>query len=368
MSEYCLIKKDTLTSIGDSIRAKTGGTDPINPTDMPASIDRLKHISSDVYTDFATGQITTLEISGDKGDNVVDYFCYKNEILTDLRITGINDIGNYAFYENTNLTSVYIVASTEANARGSNILERCFSGCINLSKVDMDINNIEASAFEDCEKITGHIMCRGYISDRAFLGCTKIEMVEMGGEHLGSSSFFSCMALRNIVAPNITTIYEYCFYNCSSLWKIDAPLVEIINNNAFNGCTLLNQIDLSNVIRIYDYAFYYCNSFRIIDLPKATHIGDCAFSNCSNLKAILLRSDTPCNIALSSVLGTKIATLDGMPTGEGFVYVPTSLYDLYTGVIDSNLGITGAGAMFLRKLEDYTVDGTTTGALDESKI
>lgn len=40
MADY-IIKGETLTGIADAIRRKTGGTEPINPTDMPGQIDGI---------------------------------------------------------------------------------------------------------------------------------------------------------------------------------------------------------------------------------------------------------------------------------------------------------------------------------------
>jgi hypothetical protein len=69
-----------------------------------------------------------------------------------------------------------------------------------------------------------------------------------------------------------------------------------------------------------------------------------------------------CQIDLTAIMGTKIATAEGVPTGEGFIYVPTALYEDYVAnfvtQITVGLGQDEATAAYiartvLRKIEDY---------------
>ena len=55
--------------------------------------------------------------------------------------------------------------------------------------------------------------------------------------------------------------------------------------------------------------------------------------------------------------GTPIAS------GTGYIYVPSTLVETYKTATNWS-----TFANQFRALEDYTVDGTTTGELDESKI
>lgn len=60
--------------------------------------------------------------------------------------------------------------------------------------------------------------------------------------------------------------------------------------------------------------------------------------------------------------GVKIELHD-FASGTGYIYVPAASVDVY-----KNVGGWKAYAAQFRALEDYTVDGTITGELDESKI
>ena len=73
---------------------------------------------------------------------------------------------------------------------------------------------------------------------------------------------------------------------------------------------------------------------------------------------ILRNTEKACGLSNTSALsGTPIES------GSGYIYVPAALVDSYKTA--SNWSTY---ANQFRALEDYTVDGTTTGALDDSKV
>lgn len=129
----------------------------------------------------------------------------------------------------------------------------------------------------------------------------------------------------------LTTIGAYSFFDCKSLTTVDVPNATVLYDNSFNQC-----IGLSSV-----------------NLPYLNSIGVNAFYNCSKLTALILRSPTMC-----------VAT--GNPCNSAYqlyIYVPSVLIDSYKSATNwSN------HANKFRALEDYTVDGTTTGELDPNKI
>ena len=64
-----------------------------------------------------------------------------------------------------------------------------------------------------------------------------------------------------------------------------------------------------------------------------------------------------------------VCTLDmriynsAIESGTGYIYVPSALIDSYKTAKNWS-----SHAAQFRALEDYTVDGTVTGAIDETKI
>lgn len=152
---------------------------------------------------------------------------------------------------------------------------------------------------------------------------------------IGSYSFGYCSALERISCPAATTIRNYPFESCGNLVECSFPSVTQAENGCFQGCSSLRIIDLPAVKTIYGYA---------------------AFRYCSSLVAVILRNTTTvCTLKETG------ETFSG--AGSARIYVPASLLDAYRGATNWSVF-----ADRFRALEDYTVDGTVTGELDESKI
>jgi hypothetical protein len=135
-----------------------------------------------------------------------------------------------------------------------------------------------------------------------------------------------------------------------------------IGENAFSECKSIATINLPMATSIDYGAFSGCTNLTTIDLPVATEIGNHAFTGCTNLTAVILRStETVCDIAILAALDSKITTADGTPTGEGFFYVPSALYEAYIETLvlkGAEIGLDAATAEYiaranLRKIEDY---------------
>ena len=77
------------------------------------------------------------------------------------------------------------------------------------------------------------------------------------------------------------------------------------------------------------------------------------------MTAFILRSETK----ICSITHTSVFTKTPIESGTGYIYVPKALIEDYK--VTTNWSVY---ASQFRALEDYTVDGTTTGELDETKI
>ena len=106
------------------------------------------------------------------------------------------------------------------------------------------------------------------------------------------------------------------------------------------------------------YSLWKCVNLITADFASLTYIGKYALESCKGLIALVLRSETMCTI-----YDRHAAGYSSIATGTGFIYVPRVLIDSYK--TDSNWSTYAAQ---FRALEDYTVDGTTTGELDPTKI
>jgi hypothetical protein len=147
--------------------------------------------------------------------------------------------------------------------------------------------------------------------------------------------------------------------------------VEKVGEYAFQGCANLTTADFPVATSIGEYAFHSCTNLTTADFPVATSIGNRAFQGCGRLTALLLRNSSQI-VTLSNtdafkncyhLLGTTNATYNPQGLKDGYIYVPSALVDTYKAATNWT-----TFADQFRALEDYTLDGTTTGALDPNKI
>lgn len=115
----------------------------------------------------------------------------------------------------------------------------------------------------------------------------------------------------------------------------------------------------NRVTKVGEYAFYGCTVLTIVDTPNITSIATNSMKNCSALAALILRNTE----AVCSLAATNALTDSAIAKGTGYIYVPKDLLSAYQAATNWS-----TYADQFRALEDYTVDGTITGELDETKI
>ena len=155
--------------------------------------------------------------------------------------------------------------------------------------------------------------------------------------------FDSCTSLKSVNLPLMTRASMGLFAFCSSLTHITLPLLTTIESGT----------------SMYHSMFRACGNLEYVDMPSLTAIGGHGLYWCSSLRTLILRNTE----AVCSLAATTGINADAVASGEFYIYVPAALYDSYV----SGTNWTEFADLF-RKLEDYTVDGTTTGELDETKI
>jgi hypothetical protein len=154
------------------------------------------------------------------------------------------------------------------------------------------------------------------------------------------------------------TIGAGAFYCCLNLTDVDLPCTTDVGKYAFMTCTHLVNVNMPNVTKLNACVFSQCVALKTIDLPKVQSIDGVAFGECTALTTLILRSETMVELTSATALSDT-----PIKSGTGYIYVPAALVDTYKAA--SNWSTY---ANQFRALEDYTVDGTITGKLDESKI
>lgn len=190
------------------------------------------------------------------------------------------------------------------------------------------------------------------VSDMA----AQINGIQAGG---GGDDVLNAMIDGSIteISSNATIIRSYAFYGCTALTTVNFPVATSIGGYVFKSCTALTTVNLPAATSLSSNLFEYCSTLTIADFPVATSIGSYVFRNCSELTTVILRSETMANLG-----GTNAFTSTPIASGTGYIYVPAALIEDYKAATNWS-----TYAAQFRALEDYTVDGTTTGELDPTK-
>ena len=178
MSDY-LIQGETLTAIGDAIRAKTGNTAQLTPAQMATEIAGIQTSSGDDGSFKAVIEGTavnpTLPSDLTKIGDYVFGGC-PNLSFTSLP-AGITSIGNSAFRGCANLALASLPAGVTSIGPGA------FFGCTNLvlTSLPAGITSIDNLAFAQCTGLTT-ITFKGTpqsISSNAFIYCTNLTTINV---------------------------------------------------------------------------------------------------------------------------------------------------------------------------------------------
>lgn len=137
--------------------------------------------------------------------------------------------------------------------------------------------------------------------------------------------------------------------------------IDVLGDDGLFDALVENTLEefSDNVITMLGWSVLgYQPNLKKVNVPNVTVIWNHCFYNSASLTALILSSSTICTLSNTQALtGTPIKS------GTGYIYVPRALVDSYKTATNWS-----TYAAQFRALEDYTVDGTTTGDLDETKI
>jgi LPXTG-motif cell wall-anchored protein len=213
------------------------------------------------------------------------YTFYGCESLTELTLpAGLTSIGDAAFSSCYALTKINLPDSI------TEIANSLFSSCTSLSQLELPagVTSISSYAFYNCRNLTALTWPEGLesIGHGAFCDCSKLEKLTLpeGLKKIGTWTFANCSSLKSINLPESlgkaqTNIPENAFYEDSSLTVIKIPEgITTIDQEAFRGCKALKQADLPvGLQRIEDRAFYGTTIGRIEIPVGVTYVGTDAF-------------------------------------------------------------------------------------------
>lgn len=191
----------------------------------------------------------------------------------------------------------------------------------------------------------------------AFHGCKSLVTIDLPNATTDKGlAFANCAALAEVNLPLLANVGEQMFRGCKSLKTISLPSLKGGTGYlAFDGCSLLESISIPLATEVGVYSIQGCAALKEIDLPSVKKICSGGL-HCNNLETVALRYNGVCTLENTNAFGTKIQN------GEGYIYVPSALYDSYRSAANWS-----TFANQFRKLEEWTVDGTVTGAFDTNR-
>ena len=205
---------------------------------------------------------------------------------------GVTSIGDYAFSDLMNLTSVTIPVGV------TSIGSSAFRDCQNLTSVTIPntVTSIGQSAFQQCFSLTSLTIPNSVtsIGDYAFSSCWGLTSITIPESvtSIGEGLFSGCSGLTSVTIPsNFTSIPDSFFSVCKNLTSVTIPDgVTSIGDHAFRFCEGLTSITIpASVTSIGERAFESCEGLTSITIPAgATSIGESAFYDCTGLTSITI--------------------------------------------------------------------------------
>ena len=242
----------------------------------------------------------------------------------------VREIGDYAFSNKTNITSVTI--SKNVSSIGYN----AFYGCSGLNSIVVDDSNKTYDSRYNCNAIIKKS------SKELVVGCNNT-IIPSDITSIGNYAFYNCIGLSSIVIPkSLTKIGSQAFRGCTGLSSIIVEsentiydsrdncnaIISTSDNNLILGCE--NTAIPNTVTSISSYAFYGCDELTGITIPQSiTSLTPSSFYCCKNLVSITVESGNSkydsrdnCNAIIetssnSLIFGCKNTTIPSTVTSIG---------------------------------------------------
>lgn len=283
--------------------------------------------------------------------------------------SGVDAVNKYALHSRSELDKASFPNATSVGMYA-------FSGCTKLSEISIPrLTTIDKYAFSNCKALEQ--MDLSNVTTIAQFGLCQSGIVEATlssfAAEVPANAFASCTSLRTVVAPVAKGFAgSSAFQNCDKLRTAIFPEAEgALKSNTFSYCYYLTDCQIPKCTEIGNSAMSSCYRLVQMYLPCVTKIAESAYSSCYSMKALVL-SNANAVVTLKNtsafnncyhILGTKNGTYNPSGLKDGYFYVPAALIEDYKVATNWSTYATQ-----FRALEDYTVDGTVTGKLDESKI
>ena len=202
------------------------------------------------------------------------------------------------------------------------IHSNAFNGCYSLTSIELPdgVTSIGDYVFYNCTNLNSVVIPTCWIGNYMFANCKRLTNITIGNgvTLIGEGAFVGCEGLDEITIPDsVTSIGNYAFQNCSTISISIGNGVSEIGSRAFDGCNgtlAINSkvIETNCAINDYENPNYWLynstfstitigetiskignNVFRDFESIQSVHIsdsvkiiGDGAFAGCKNLSSL----------------------------------------------------------------------------------
>lgn len=160
-----------------------------------------------------------------------------------------------------------------------------FTNCYNLTSIiiPVGVTSVGNTAFYNCYSMTSLIIPGGMtsIGKEAFFNCSRLTTLSIPASvnSLGEGAFAACSNLTSVIVESGNTVYD-SRDNCNAI-------IETASATLIFGCQ--NTIIPNSVTAIGERAFYSCGKLTSITIPSnVTSIGSMAFASCDGLASITI--------------------------------------------------------------------------------
>lgn len=297
------------------------------------------------------------------GDVVIPETVTHND--TSYRVT---TIGNYAFYNCSELTSVTIPNSVTLIGEG------VFFYCSNLRQVSIpeSVTNMGMYVFYSCPNLQSVVLpsALSFMGDGMFCSCSSLKELVVPEliEDIPLRCFYHCDSLRSVTLPEgLLSIGESAFSDCGMLDSVELPQqVTLIGNKAFYNCKHLKSIVMPQSLdSLGDEAFSFCIALDSIKLPeRLAAIGKRAFYYCTGLKEITALSPIPPRVEDGAFYNVNKTIPVKVPQGSVEAYRVADGWNEFTNITD---GTVSVGAEISDGVEISVVNGMITVSSSEDQ-
>lgn len=229
--------------------------------------------------------------------------------LKNLDLGNVEEIGEFAFYENT-FSRVVLPESVRSVGDGAFISFSETLTSLEIRSRDIVFGS-EGSVFR--EPLSNVVIANtvrsigGKIISGSINGLTTLTGITFEeGSILEEFGGFNNTGIKNISLPSSVKRISSRALSYTPIRSIDLPAgLEYIGNSAFWGCTELRRIAIpASVDTICSSAFYGCKKMYEFSLPETSslkYIGGCVFGGCSELEPFVLHGGEDLTV-LSGVL------------------------------------------------------------------